>query len=191
MLIDNHPFIFAYLLGSIFVVILILFKVILFWFIDWAIKANVLQKNIRKLMPPDETTFVTKVAKFIGIVVFESLLSWINVAIVLWQIVSGLLRVTRDLLQPAPEAIKNLRFPLRNNPDMPRESVWAYLQALRVKAGEKQPTPEALISSLNEVSELYPTFNRMIALKQLESLGAINPDVTSASIVIGKSKIGI
>lgn len=48
-----------------------------------------------------------------------------------------------------------------------------------------------LISSLNEVAELYPSFNRMIALKQLESLGAINPDVTSASIIIGKGKIEI
>ena len=182
MLIDNHPFIFGYLLGSLLVVILILFKITLFWLIDWIIKANILQKNISKLMPPDEKTFWAKAGVFIGVLIFEALLSWINVAVVLWQIATGILRVARDLLQPAPEVIKVLRFPLRNNPDMPRESVWAYLQALSVKAGEKQPTQEAIISSLNEIAEMYPTFNCITALKQLESLGAVSPDVTSASL---------
>lgn len=182
MWIDRHPFIFFYLVGCILVVALILFKVVLFWSIDWIIKANVFNKNLRKVLPPDDMTFGEKAADFVCILVVEALLSWINVVVVLWQIATTLLRVARDKLQPAPEGIKILRFPLRNNPNMSRESVWSYVQALSVKAGEKQPNEAELVSSLNQVAEYYPTFDRIAALKQLESLNVISFDVTSASL---------
>lgn len=182
MWIDDHPCIFFYLVGSVLVVVLSLFKVVLFWAIDWVIRANVFTINLRKLLPPDETTFGEKAAKCLGILTIEALLSWINVAVVLWQIFSTLLRVSRDLLQPAPEAIKVLRFPLRNNPDMPRESVWAHVHALGVRGGEALPTKEALVSSLSQVVGYYPTFDRVAALKQLESLNILSSEVISASL---------
>jgi hypothetical protein len=85
-------------------------------------------------------------------------------------------------MQRAPEGIKRLRFPLRNNPDMPRESVWAYLHALNVEVGGEPPSETALVDSLNEVTDYYPSFDRVAALKQLESLKVISQDVTSASL---------
>ncbi|MES2106964.1 MAG: hypothetical protein V4634_23310 [Pseudomonadota bacterium] len=179
---DSHPFIFGYLIGCFFVAILILFKTILFWLLDWLTKANVLKKNIEKISPPDGKTFLAKFGMFVGIALFEVLLSWINVAVISWQIAIGILRVSRDALQPAPEAVKSLRFPLRNNPNMSRESVWAYLQALGVKAGGN-PTIEELANSLNEIAEIYPTFNRTIALKKLESLYVMNPESISAALL--------
>lgn len=179
MLIDNHPYLFFYLLGSFFAILLILFKVFLFWFIAWITKANIVHKNLRKLMPPEEKSILLKIVIFIGTLLFESLLSWVNVLVASWQIISGGLRIVRELLQPAPEIIKNLRFPLRNNPNMQRESVWAYVQALKIKSGEKQPTKEAILFSLEEIKELYPSFNLVIALKELESLASIENRVTS------------
>ncbi|GEM_PF-2028260 len=182
MWIDNHPFIFFYLVGCVLVVVLTVFKVIFFWTINWIIKANILNKNLRKVLPPDDVTFMEKVARLVGTLVVEVMLSWINVVVILWQIVVALLRTARDLLSPAPEGIKLLRFPLRNNPAMPRESVWAYLLALQVKVGEKQPNEATIVRSLNELTDYYPSFDRIAALKQLESLNVVSSDVISASL---------
>lgn len=189
---DLHPYVFIYLVGCVLAVSLIVVKVVLFLAIDWIIKANILNKNLRKLKPPDPRTFWTKAAIFVGTLIAEGLLSWINVPVVLWQIVTTLLRVVRDQRQPVPEGIQLLRFPLRNNPDMPRESVWAYLQAISVKWGDKLPNEVELASSLNEVAEYYPPFNRITALKQLESLNVISSDVIAAALAqVGNEKMEI
>ena len=182
MSLDLHPIILFYLAGCVLVVVLIFFKIILFWTIDWIIKANILKKNLRKVLPPNAMTFMEKGVRLVLTLVVEALLSWINVVVILWQIAATLLRTARDLLSPAPEEIKLLRFPLRNNPDMPRESVWAYLLALQVKAGEKQPSETILVGYLSELSDIYPSFDRIAALKQLESLNVISSDVISASL---------
>lgn len=180
--IERHPLILLYLVGCVLVVALTVFKVILFRVIDWVIRANVLKRNLTKVLPPDEKTFGEKAARSLMTFTVEALLSWINVIVILWQIVVTSIRVARDLLQPVPEEIKILRFPLRNNPDMPRESVWAYLHALGVKAGEKSPDKAALLQSLNEIANYYPSFDRLAALRQLERLKAINPDIIAASL---------
>ena len=49
MWIDGHPLLLFYLIGCALVVILTLVKVILYWSIDWAIKANILRKNLKNL----------------------------------------------------------------------------------------------------------------------------------------------
>lgn len=189
MWIDRHPYIFYYLVGCVLVVTLTVIKVVLFFAIDWIIKANIVKKNLQKVLPPDDMGFGVKAAKFIGTIMVEALFSWINVAVVLWQIATTLLRVVRDQLQSTPEGIKLLRWPLRNNPDMPRESVWAYLEALNLKAAEKLPNEAALVSSLNQVAEHYPSFDRITALNQLESLNVISCDVIAAALAqVGDEK---
>lgn len=173
MWLDEHPYIAIYLFGCVLFLLLSLFKVVIFYTIDWITKANILNMNIRKIMPPNEMTVLQNVSKFIGILLFEMLLSWINVVLVLWQIVTTLIRILRDLLTPAPEAIKILRFPLRNNPKMAREAVWAYVIALNVKAGVKRPDEYGLVEAIREISENYPNFNYRDALAHLGSLEAI------------------
>jgi hypothetical protein len=187
MWLDNHPYIFIYLLGCSLVIILTFVKLVLFYAIDWVTKGTILKKNLKKLMPPDEKSILRKTVAFLGIVAIETLLSWINVFVILWQIIAGLFRILRELLTPVPEAVKALRFPLRNNPSMARESVWAYLLALAVKAGEKQPNENQLIDKLDEVCENCPSFDRIDALKQLESLGAISPNTILSTISLIKA----
>jgi hypothetical protein len=182
MWIDKHPVVLGYLLGSALVVVLTLLKIVLFYTIDWIIKANILQKNMRKLLPPEEMTFGVKAVKFFGVIFIEALLSWVNVVVILWQVLSSIVRVARDQLQPAPEAIRLLRFPLRNNPDMPRETVWAYIQALGVKGGNQLPTKESLVASLNEIATYHPSFDRVVALKHLQNLDAVSTEIALATL---------
>ena len=100
----------------------------------------------------------------------------------LWQIPTAPFRVLRDVFTPTPEEIKLLRFPLRNNPEMSRESVWAYVLALQVKSGDKLPDESALLTSLKEMSNHYHTFDSRTALKQLDNLKVISPEVMTASL---------
>lgn len=188
MWLEQYPIFFFYFMGSFFAVALSLFKIVLFWSIDWTIRANVLQKNMRKLLPPEELSFREKTTKLLLILVLEALFSWISVAVIIWQIFSTIFRVARDQFQPAPEAIEVLRFPLRNNPDMARESVWAYTGALQVRAGQMPHTQDYLLKSLNIVAEYYPTFDRVAALKQLESLNVISSNVIQETLMAVESK---
>lgn len=182
MWIDDHPYLFFYLTGCIFVALLISLKIIIFLAIGWITKGNILKRNFKKVLPPEEGTFTEKASGFLILFAFDAALSWISVVVVLWQIATELLRTLRELLSPIPEAIKMLRFPLRNNPDMSRESVWAYLFALQIKVGGKQPTETELLGPLNEIFSYYPSFNRSAALKQLASLNVISPEVLSAAM---------
>jgi len=174
MWLDQHPFLLFYIVGCGLVLALTLFKLVFFWSINWIIRANVLQRNVMKLAPPVDTTFSERCTKVFAVVIFEALLSWINVVVIIWQIVATTFGILRDQLQPAPEAIKLLRFPLRNNPDMSRESVWAYCHSLGIRAGQEIPSKETLLKSLYEISGYYPDFDKSLALRQLESLEAVD-----------------
>ena len=182
MLIDDHPYLFFYLVGCILVVVFFLVKITIFWVINWITKGNILNKNLKKLLPPDERNFGEKVALFFGALILEMALSWINVVIVLWQITSTLFRTAREVFSSTPEAIKLLRFPLRNNPNLSRESVWAYMFALQIKIGERQPNESELLMTLNDLFGYYPSFDRMAALKQLEILNVISSDVMFSTV---------
>ena len=58
-------------------------KVILYWSIDWAIKANILRKNLEKLVcPPNDSTYTKNALIFLGQLLLEAALSWINVIII-------------------------------------------------------------------------------------------------------------
>lgn len=177
---DIHPYLLIYLLGSLLVVLLILVKLALFHIIDWIIKANILNKNLKKLAKPNNTAWYFRVLKFLGILLFESSLSWINVVVVSVQIPYGIVKVLRDLFTPASEKIKELRFPLRNNPKLSPEAVWAYLMALNVKTGEALPKEHDIIVSIEEVLNNRPDFNYQNALDQIDTLQVINSKIVSS-----------
>ncbi len=179
---DVQPYLSIYLIGCALVVFLTLFKVVIFWFIGWITKENILNKNLKKLQHPDETTFTSKALLFLGAIVLEAALSWVNVLVIIFQIIKMLLNVIREALTTKPEAIKALRFPLRNNPNMSREAVWAYLSALQIKVGEKQPNESDLLYSLEEVTDYYPSFNKKIALNQLKDLNIISNDIVISTL---------
>ncbi len=173
---DEHPYLIFYLVGFCCAVFLILVKIMVFSFLNWITKTNILNKNLKKILPPNEETILAKWIKLIGVLAAEAALSWINVIVSLFQIVVTILRVLREAFSSVPEEVKLLRFPLKNNPDMARESVWAYLIALNVKTGEKILTEIELISNLDEVRSYYPSFDYSSALKQLDGLNIISSE---------------
>ena len=179
-MLDDHPYVALYLLGCAMVFALTVVKLTLHWALAWITKSNVLAANLKKLQPLVETPFWTKVGKFFGTVALEAALSWINVAVGTWQILALLLRTVREALSSSPESVQRLRFPLKNNPDLPAESVWAYLFALSITVGTALPDEEHLTSELDDISTRLPRFDRSAALQQLEHLGVVKAAVLSA-----------
>jgi hypothetical protein len=156
---------------------LIAFKVVLIWFIGWITKANILVRNLKKIMPPDEYSFVEKCLRNTALFIAEVFLSWINVVVASWQIIKVVTGTLRDLLSVTPEALKKLQFPLKNNPEMSAESVWAHITAMGTFTGDNLPQPASLVESLTSVSNYHNDFDRELALKQLSALNVINSDI--------------
>ena len=124
MRIDEHPYLLLYLVGCVLSLILIVLGTVVSGTVGWITRANIVKKNLKKLLPPQ--TFAAKAGVVLGTLAFSVALSWINVLlVVLWQIPVGLLGTLREFFSSTPEAIKLLRFPLKNNPYMSREAVWA------------------------------------------------------------------
>lgn len=171
MWIDERPYLAIYLMGSVLVVILTLVKAVLYPAIDWLTKANILKKNLKKLMPSDERSYTVKFATLGGQILVEAALSWINVVVIIIQIAITLLSVIREGFTSVPEEVKQLRYPLRNNPDMSKESVWAYIYALGIKGGGEVLSQGDIIASLEEVKANRKTFDCIVALDHLQQLG--------------------
>jgi hypothetical protein len=181
MRIDEHPYLFLYLAGCVLSLILIVLGNLVAGVVGWITRANIVNKNLKKLLPPQ--TFAVKASLLLGTIAFSVALSWINVLLVLlWQIPVSLFGILRELFSSTPETIKLLRFPLKNNPYLSREAVWAYVQALQIKLGQIQPGESALRASLDEVFGYYPTFDRAKALNKLKALsGDVPPSFTAGS----------
>lgn len=184
MRLAEHPYLFGYLVGVVLAMALLIAKSVVFWSLCWITKTNILAANVKKLREPDKTPIRVKIAKAVGWFVAEAALSWLNVALVLWQILADSLRTIRDALSATPETVKRLRFPLKNNPDLSAEAVWAYLFALDITAGAQPPDEPQLMIALSKVSAHHPSFDQMVALGQLEFLGVVKPDVLSAAVDI-------
>ncbi|HDR9030277.1 TPA: hypothetical protein QDB14_004514 [Burkholderia vietnamiensis] len=188
MQLGDHPYVIFYLVGCLVTLLLIIAKAIIFSFIGWLTKANILQKNLKKLDPPDTKRWWDRVTAFVFLALFEMVLSWINVPIGLWQIAAGLFRTLRELLTPAPEEIKLLRFPLRNNPDMPREAVFAHVLALSVRAGNVTTgTPENISSALQEIKWNYPSFSDQQAIDTLKSLKVVDSEILTSALAMSRA----
>lgn len=179
---DNHPLVLLYLVGCVFVFLLAPVKLGVFWLLSWITKAHILRKNLKKVAPPDSSTFLDRLGIAICLLFVVAAFSWLGVLYAIWEIAALVFGVLREALVSTPEAIKALRFPLRNNPTMPRESVWAHVQALQIKMGEKQPTETTLLAGLNELKSYYPSFQRDVALKQLAALRVLPREVISAAM---------
>lgn len=182
MWIDEHPYVVLYLVGCVLAVVLMLVKLVVCGLVNWMTKTYTLSKNLKKILPPEELNFAQRAAVLLGGLLLAVALSWINVLVLLWQIVAAVLQPLRQLLSSTPEAVKALRFPLLNNPGMSRESVWAYTEALKIKLGERQPSATGLRSELDELWGYYPSFDRAVALKELNALNVMNPEVVAAAV---------
>lgn len=181
MAFDEHPYLWIYLLGGVTAGVFLAARSVLYWALNWCTKVNVQLANIRKLLPGHAKPAAKRFAEGFGTVAWEVALSWISVALGSWQLLTTCLRFVRELLTPVPEVVRKLRFPLRNNPNLSRESVWAHVLALSVVAGGDHPlSKEKLVSELIDAEENLPGFDTAAAISHLESLEVVKPDVLAA-----------
>lgn len=172
----------VYVYGCAVTALLILLHMMLAWSLSWITKENVLNKNILKLQTIDDLTLVQKCTLPTVMFLLGVVMSWVNTPIVIWNIVITLLNTLRELITETPEEIKRLRYPLKNNPKMTPEAVWAHLSALLVKAGDEPQHEHGIIDSLNEASEIIPSFNQINALNHLNNLNAYSAEVISSTV---------
>ena len=178
MNLDDHPYLSVYLMGCLLAFFLHFVVMAEGYMIDWVSKGNVLRKNLNKIKDPSQQGFKATAIMFAFGLIIGTVMSWLGVLLYLWQIFWIPLRAIRDALSSAPEEIKLLRFPLKNNPNLARESVWAYLNALGIKAGTI-PNPTQMAWELEEIGDYYPSFNSDVALEALRSLGGIDQEILS------------
>jgi hypothetical protein len=178
---DDHPILEIYLLGCALVPPLALLCHITFWALAWITKGNVLAENLKKLQAPTtKAPFSSRVAKFLGTWLLEIALSWISIAVQAWRLLGLLFRTAREGLSSRPESIKLLTYPLKNDPLLAVESVWAYAYALTIRGGSPPPDEYALTRELAEILTSRPGFDRVVALRQLEALDVVKPTVIAA-----------
>ena len=151
-------------------------------FLSWIIKENILNKNLKKIQPPNEDSFGIKAFKFFVSSIVEVALSWIGVTVNVFHIMIRLLKALREILVSTPEDIRLLRFPLRNNPNLSREAVWAYLNALNVKIGADSVNAPNIVSHLNELCDYYPSTDKNEELAHLKRLNVIDESIITAAL---------
>lgn len=181
MWMDAHPYISVYLIGSALSVILAVFTALLLWVLSWLTKSGVVARNLRKIATPPVSRGHEWTMFFVSLAL-EAMLSWIGVVIAIVAIPWHILKAVREALTSMPQGVQDLRYPLKSNPELSREAVWAYMRAFRVKIGEQPPDANGLLLELRRLLDHYPYFNREHALTHLRSLNAIDPAVVDLAI---------
>jgi hypothetical protein len=166
-----------YLIGCLVSFLIYLFQVIVLSSLNWITKANNVIKNINKIKTPDTSSITDKIIGYGLLALLNVALSWIGVVMSIWAMLVIIFNATRELLTSTPEEIKLLRYPIKNNPNLSREAVWAYAVAINLKTGVEW-NEGLLHNELNNIADDYPSFNRLSAIKTLDGLKVVDSDST-------------
>lgn len=178
MNLNDHPNFVIYLAGCVVAFLLFLLHTVAASILSWISKDNVLKKNVNKIKDPNGVGLAVKASLYVLLALFNAAFSWLGVLFLAGGIIWLPFAYLREALSSVPEEIKLLRFPLRNNPNLSREAVWAYLYALGVKSGAT-PDPRSINDELYGIGVFHPSFNRQLALETLSSLKVVDPEVVS------------
>lgn len=182
----NHPYLIFYVVGCVITVLLAIAQVIVFTLLNFLTRANIADRNLKKLAPPNRRTWTEKVVLFSLRHVVGIFGSWLSVVAYLWQFVAVFFRTLRESLTPVPEEIKLLRFPLRHNPDMTREAVWAYVVALAVKGGGATVDINYVSAYLTEARRDLPSFTDGRAIDILKGLKVLDPVMLDSALALSR-----
>jgi hypothetical protein len=187
MNLDDHPILLIYLLGSAAACVASVVITLEAYAVSWFFKGNILRKNLEKIQSPSEHALLLKLGGFAVVILINAVMSWIAVLICIFQFFMVPLSALRDAISSTPEDIKQLRFPLHNNPNLSRESVWAYLQALKAKVGQGD-SAAAMEYELLQIEGYYPHFHKQGAFNALKSLNVVHPDLLEDLSIILKQR---
>ena len=168
-----------YVVGCVAALAAMCISGIVVWLVRWITKSNVVEKNLKKLEPRDASGFATIAVLFVVIVIVEVALSWLAVLYELWRAVYAIFDAVRDMVASKPDAVRILRFPLRNNRELSREAVWAHVVSLAVVNGQHISRASELFDALRAVCDAHPTFDRVAALRHLKALRFVDSDVVA------------
>jgi hypothetical protein len=178
---------FLYLLGSLLVLALTLSKVALGWLTEQLLGIGYHWFNCQKIgffrsritgHLSDKPDSYSVIALVIG---FEMLLSWINVPVCIWQLFTQLVSTAAELMKRAPEDLNKYRYPLRENPSLSPEEVWAHLVAVAVAGGKLTIRSETLVQELHEISDRGIKINKLQALECLAELRCMRTGIIEES----------
>lgn len=178
----NSLWFLAYISGCLVAAVVMLFNAATSWFLRWATKTNVILKNLKKLEPQGDSTVTARVAKVGLVFVLEIALSWISALFGIWSLLRTILTTIRETFSSTPESVRALRYPLRNNPGMSRESVWAHVTGLSVLSGQAPGSPDELLTSLDAVADHHSDFDRALALRSLKTLRVVDPELIGQAL---------
>jgi hypothetical protein len=150
----------------------------------WFLKSDTYWENLNKLGPLKDARFGARIWKWLRPIAWEVALSWISVALSGLLFLYKVLFLVREILLRGrtPEAVKKLRFPLENNPELSRETVWAHAFSLSILEDGRARDESQILLSLEEVLENHPRFDRMSALEQLRDIGVEREESVSRAL---------
>lgn len=175
---DDHPYLLGYLIGSAVAFFLGFFLLVETYIFAWIFKGNLLRKNLNKIQDPSTQGFKVSASAFVATLVAGTLMSWLGVLQYVWGIFWLPLNLIREALTSVPEEVKLLRYPLINNPNLSRESVWAYASALNIKTGVAANAFQMSLG-LDEIQSYYPSFDSEAALETLRLLRVVDEQTLS------------
>jgi hypothetical protein len=178
----QNRWVIAYLAGCVVAFACFSVNASLLFILSWMTKANVLKKNLKKLQPDEESTFINRILAGVGVILLETAFSWIAVLFALWTFFKTIFDTLREIFSSTPEAVQKLRFPLKNNPNMSREAVWAHYVSLAAVNGEIPTDASTLVTELDALASANPALDRHAALMQLKALHVVDADVVAAAI---------
>lgn len=172
-----------YLAGYALAAVLMLVKGTLLLTIDWLTKADILKANAAKIAAPDIRSSKEKTLGAAIVILILAVPSWIVVPVILWQIFQLPFLALRVRLSLAymPESMKQYMFPLLTNRDLSREVAWAYSRAYGVKNGDILDDC-FLVYELDKLFSYYPSFERTLALRRLETLNVVEPEIIAEAL---------
>jgi len=178
---DWQLYLFIYFAGVICAILMMLIQIVFVFTINWITKTNIFYKNLKKLDPHNiEAGIYSKYSSKL-IYFLEPLLSWISVVFIIGRMFYTICNNIRVALQSTPEEIKILNFPLRNNPDLKPEVVWAHLMALRSKNGDIVNS-YIISANLKEIKLKNSYFASDFAIENLKRLNVIDPEILSDTL---------
>lgn len=179
-----------YLVGCVVSIMVIISKVLVFKILLWLTKENIIIHNIKKISPPDEFGILGKAVSQALMYLLETALSWLSVFLNVLHTIYVVLNFIRESMVSVPEDVKQLRFPLKNNPNLSAESVWAYKTALEIKAGEIPVKGEGLLKLFGFIDVYCPSFSRKTALNTLRKCDVIEEEIIESafSIILEREK---
>lgn len=166
-----------YFFGAIASLVLGFFLQGLFWILGGITGDRVFGKNLRKIyIFSNGLSFSeVEVKPSVGMYLFEISISWLGFFFKCFLAIRGVYQILQHGFKHMPERVKEVRYPLFNNPNLSAESVWARWTAIPILLGDPINNSR-LVDDLSRVQGKNEHFNVERALTALAELNVLKSE---------------